>query len=76
MTATDVARNFSAVLDSVANGETVVITRGGRRVAELAPTPAANGATVRDILRRHAPDPDWADEIEAVRALLYVEERE
>lgn len=75
MTATDVARNFSSVLDAVASGETVVITRGGRRVAELTPTPAANGAAVREVLRRHTPDPAWADEIEAVRDLLYVEER-
>jgi prevent-host-death family protein len=75
MTATDVARNFSAVLDAVAGGETVVITRGGRRVAELTPTLAANGAAVREALRRHVPDPDWADDIEAVRDLLYVEER-
>jgi antitoxin (DNA-binding transcriptional repressor) of toxin-antitoxin stability system len=75
MTATDVARNFSSVLDTVASGETVVITRGGHRVAELTPTPAANGAAVREVLRRHTPDPAWADEIEAVRDLLYVEER-
>lgn len=76
MTATEVARSFSAVLDSVANGETIVITRGGRRVAELTPTPVANGAAVREVLRRHTPDPDWADEIEAIRSLLYLEERE
>jgi antitoxin (DNA-binding transcriptional repressor) of toxin-antitoxin stability system len=75
MTATEVARNFSAVLDSVADGETIVITRGGRRVAELTATPASNGASVRDILRLHTPDPDWADEIESVRGLLHVEER-
>lgn len=75
MTATEVARRFSAVLDSVANGETIVITRGGRRVAELTPTQAANGATLREALRRHAPDPDWADGIEATHALLYVEDR-
>jgi prevent-host-death family protein len=75
MTATDVARNFSSVLDAVARGETILITRGGQRVAELTPTPAANGAAVRDVLRRHTPDPAWADEIEAVRDLLYVAER-
>lgn len=75
MTATDVARNFSSVLDAVADGETIVITRGGRRVAELTPTPATNGAAVREALRRHAPDPGWADEIEAIRDLLYMEER-
>jgi prevent-host-death family protein len=61
MTATDVARNFSSVLDAVAGGETIVITRGGRRVAKLTPTPAANGAAVREVLRRHTPDPAWAD---------------
>jgi prevent-host-death family protein len=75
MTATEVARNFSSVLDTVAAGETIVITRGGRRVAELTPTPAANGAALREVLRRHEPDPGWADDIEAVRDLLYVEER-
>ncbi|RIQ33695.1 type II toxin-antitoxin system Phd/YefM family antitoxin [Jiangella rhizosphaerae] len=75
MTATEVARNFSAVLDAVAGGETILITRGGRRVAELTATPAANGGVVREVLRRHAPDPGWADDIESVRDLLYVEDR-
>ncbi|HLU33894.1 MAG TPA: type II toxin-antitoxin system prevent-host-death family antitoxin [Natronosporangium sp.] len=75
MTATEVARNFSSVLDAVARGETIVITRGGRRVAALTAAPAANGAAVREALARHRPDPAWADEIEAVRELLYVEER-
>lgn len=75
MTATDVARNLSAVLDAVANGETVVITRGGRRIAQLTPTSAANGGAVADIFRRHTPDPEWADDIETIRDLLYVEDR-
>jgi antitoxin (DNA-binding transcriptional repressor) of toxin-antitoxin stability system len=39
MTATEVARNFSAALDSVANGETVLITRGGQQLAKLVPAP-------------------------------------
>jgi prevent-host-death family protein len=75
MTATEVARNFSSVLDAVANGETIIITRGGKRVAELSGTSAANGAAVADIFRRHTPDPRWADDIESVRELLYVEDR-
>lgn len=74
LTATEVARRFSAVLDGVERGEHVLITRGGRRVAELAPTPAANGSAVREALRRHTPDPDWADDIEAARNLVYLDE--
>jgi prevent-host-death family protein len=51
MTATEVARNFSAVLDSVEAGETVVITRGGERVATVAPAPRANGAALAEVIR-------------------------
>ncbi|WP_037069405.1 type II toxin-antitoxin system Phd/YefM family antitoxin [Pseudonocardia acaciae] len=51
MTATEVARNFSAVLDSVEAGETVVITRGGERVATVAPAPRANGGALIEVLR-------------------------
>lgn len=75
MTATELARNLSAVLDAVADGDTIAITRGGRRVAQLTPTSAANGAAVVDLLRRHTPDPGLADDIETIRDLLYVEDR-
>lgn len=56
MSATEVARNFSAVLDGAARGETVVITRGGHRVATLVPAPRANGAALAEVIRR------WQDE--------------
>jgi prevent-host-death family protein len=75
MTATDVARRFSAVLDAVERGEHILVTRGGARVAEITPTPLANGAAVRDVLRRHKPDPDFANDIESARSLLYIEDR-
>jgi len=52
MSATEVARNFSAVLDSVENGETIVITRGGHQLAKLVPTPRANGAALAEVLRK------------------------
>jgi antitoxin (DNA-binding transcriptional repressor) of toxin-antitoxin stability system len=52
MTATEVARNFSAALDSVANGETVLITRGGQQLAKLVPAPRANGAAIVELLRQ------------------------
>ncbi len=74
MSATEVARNFSAVLDSVSAGETVVITRGGERVATVSPTPRANGAALAAILSRWHDDPalddDWAARVaDAHRAL-------
>ena len=52
LSATEVARRFSAVLDSAESGEAVVITRGGRRVAMLVPAPRANGAALLDVFRR------------------------
>jgi antitoxin (DNA-binding transcriptional repressor) of toxin-antitoxin stability system len=52
MSATEVARRFSAVLDDAENGEAVVITRGGHRIAMLVPAPRANGAALREVLRR------------------------
>lgn len=50
MSATEAARRFSAVLDGTENGETVVITRGGRRVAMIVPAPRANGRAVAEVL--------------------------
>jgi len=35
MTATEVARNFSEVLDAVANGEEITITRGNKPIAVM-----------------------------------------
>lgn len=35
MTATEVARNFSDVLDGIANGDEVIITRGNKPIAVL-----------------------------------------
>ena len=52
LTATEVARRFSAVLDGAENGEAVAITRGGRRIAMLVPAPRANGAVLLEVFRR------------------------
>jgi antitoxin (DNA-binding transcriptional repressor) of toxin-antitoxin stability system len=52
MTASEVARNFSATLDGAEGGETIVITRGGRRVALLVPAPRANGRAVAQVIDR------------------------
>ena len=42
VSATEVSRNFSAVLDSTERGETILVTRGGVPVATIAPAPRAN----------------------------------
>lgn len=65
MTATEVARNFSAVLDSVEAGETVVITRGGERVATVAPAPRANGGALIEVLRKFQGEDLFDDEFVA-----------
>ncbi|MFR9807029.1 type II toxin-antitoxin system Phd/YefM family antitoxin [Pseudonocardia sp. RS010] len=52
LSATEAARSFSAVLDGAEQGETVVITRGGRQVAMIVPAPRANGAAVKEVLGR------------------------
>jgi prevent-host-death family protein len=74
--ATEAARNFSEMLDGVEHrGQTYVVTRGGKPVARITPVPTANGHVVKRLLRDHQPDPDWAVEIDALRADLPVEER-
>lgn len=53
MTASEVSRNFASVLDRAAHGETIVVTRGGRRLATIAPAPAANGVSLANFLADH-----------------------
>jgi prevent-host-death family protein len=52
ITASDASRNFSALLDSAAQGETIVITRGGRRIAQITPVSGGNGGSLRAVLGR------------------------
>lgn len=61
VTASEASRGFSAVLDLVERGETVVVTRGGRRLATIAPTPRANGAPLRSVFDRWHGDPALDD---------------
>lgn len=68
MTATEVARNFSAVLDQVENGEEVEITRGNKVVAVMkfeAPRYTA-GALIEAIKKRHELHGPMDDETYAV----------
>lgn len=61
MTASEASRSFSAVLDSAEHGETVVVTRAGRRVAMIVPAPRANGAALRAVFERWCGDPALDD---------------
>lgn len=54
MTASEAARNFSAVLDAIEKGETILVTRGGRRIAAMSPAPPETGAALNEVLDRWA----------------------
>jgi prevent-host-death family protein len=76
LTATEAARRFSEMLDAVEeSGETFVVVRNGRPVARVGPSPAAHGAAVKDALRAHPRDTGWADELDALRSALRIEDR-
>ncbi|MFD4482113.1 type II toxin-antitoxin system Phd/YefM family antitoxin [Streptomyces sp. NPDC058471] len=72
MTATEASRNFAAVLDSAEHGETIVVTRGGRRIATVSPAPKAGGKALKDALRPLCgeKDDDWGRDWEKTRELL------
>jgi prevent-host-death family protein len=70
MTATEASRSFAAVLDDVEDGDTIVVTRGGKRIAEIVPASRGNGAAVLELLRTHHVDPDFGEDVAAARQLL------
>lgn len=61
MTASEASRSFSAVLGAAEHGETIVVTRGGHRVALIAPAPRANGAALRAVLEHWGGHPALDD---------------
>jgi len=76
VSATEAARKFADLLDAVEHrGERFTIVRRGRAVAHLEPVRGGSGAGVKEILRRHGHDRDWATELAALRDLIEVENR-
>ena len=68
LSATDAARRFSDVLDSVeSERETFVVVRHGRVVATIGPALAGTGKALKNALREHRPDADWAAELRELR---------
>jgi prevent-host-death family protein len=73
LSATEVSRNFSAVLNRVALGEEVEVVRHGHPVARIAPArPNALSVSAFRALMLDAPavDPEFVDDVEAARRAL------
>jgi len=70
MTATEASRRFAALLDAVERGETVIVTRGGRRIASVAPASSGNGRAVLELLSKRRLDADFAADVRSVRELV------
>lgn len=70
MTATDASRAFEALLDEVETGETIIVTRGGKRVARIEPASAGNGAEVIALLSSIKVDPYFAANVRAAREVV------
>jgi len=71
LSATDVARRFSEVLNRVSAGEEIEVTRAGASVAVIAPPRIrfVSAAQFRELLDAAPPlDPDFADDLRAIRA--------
>jgi len=76
VTATDAARAFSALLDSVEHdGETFLITRAGRPIARVEPAPGTSGTAVKALLKHYPADAAWSRELTDIRALVSTQER-
>lgn len=76
ISATDAARRFSALLDAVEHdGETFVVTRGGRGVARIQPAAGTSGEAVKALLLKHRPDPAWPDELALLRSMAPAQDR-
>ena len=77
MTATEVARNFSDVLDAVANGDEITITRGNKPIAvmgsvkEEIPNSALLAAALEEHFEKYkdVPVDDSFDAVEYIRQM-------
>ena len=74
MTATDASRAFAALLDEAERGETIVITRGGRRIATVGPADLSNGSDVVALLADAPVDEEFARDVAAAREAVELTE--
>lgn len=76
MTASEASRAFSAVLDEAEHGETIVVTRAGRRVAMITPVALGSWGALREAVAdwQAADDPTLGDELRRVRDTAQLDE--
>lgn len=69
MTATEASRAFATVLDEAERGQTIVVTRGGRRIAVIGPAPRGSGRELKALFHGRPRDlgDDWADDVLSAR---------
>ncbi len=73
LTATETARNFSAILNRVADGEEIEVTRNGTTIAVIAPpkTRLLSPARLRELLGSAPPvDDEFAAELPEIRSRI------
>lgn len=71
ISATDASKRFADMLDAVEHrGETFTVVRRGRAIATVAPTRRASLAELREFLRAHPPDEQWASDLADVRRFV------
>lgn len=73
MSATEASRSFASLLDEAERGGTIVVTRGGRRIATIGPATAGNGVAVAELLASGAIDEDFAADVLAAREAVVSE---
>jgi len=74
MTATEASRSFAALLDEAERGETIIITRAGRRIATVGPVDVSNGSEVVALLEYTPVDEDFARDVAAAREAVELPE--
>lgn len=76
ISATEAARHFSDLLDSVEHGgKHYTIVRRGKAIAHLDPITRGRGSDVKALLGSHRPDPAWSKELARLRQLIEVNDR-
>jgi prevent-host-death family protein len=58
VTATEASRRFSDLLDAIEKGESVIVTRGNRAIAEIRPARRRTGKDLRAALAATVPPDD------------------
>jgi prevent-host-death family protein len=74
MTATDASRAFAALLDEAEQGETIIITRAGRRIATVGPADFSNGSDIVALLADAPIDGEFASDVAAAREAVELAE--